>query len=1200
MVRRNLVKEGPSNSQPARLPAITIPPTTDPALRQTLEAIKERLEVREGARGNPYEKVVTLRDLETQGITQGGVAVFGRSGAFTAAPDTGIDFKEVKREVAELRTKVLNLPLTKTLSSPIDTSRVDSEISRLNARVEAIRAGFGLEIGTTVGQISATVAQEALARRKAVAREAVIRADQISIEAHQRLIGVQAAAEAALAAAIAADNERTDRIADVAIARTELTTDIQEGLSAEAAERTLLAAQLRGGYTGTDPNQVTTGLLYEERVARANQDNALALQITLLSAGVGEQFDWAQIWYFDAGVEGWSGNGTPTVTDGWLRPANQGSGAYVTSPTGLNLDAAKYRQVRLRLRKVGTPTFAGFLWWNGIAQSWDVSRRLTITEPSFDANGIGVVTINTEWTGTIDQLRLDLSSAQTVTDYFEVDWFAVGRPSPGASTAQLLEEQQARAAADSAEVAARETLATTILGQADPAGLNLGNLTQGLIYDERVARSTAVGAVASDLTLLEGSVTTLDGEVQTLSGTVTSLSEVVADVESVSVQNSLELIAVRKDVDIDAEALLRNVLANENTRDFAVEEVAIAKQALTADIQAGLSAEAAQRLLLSAIVDQNSADIVSEQIARADGDSALASDISALTATVGVNTASIITEQQARADADSALSSSISALTTRVGDAEADIITEQQARVDGDGALASDITALTTRVGTAEADILTEQSARISGDSANATSITTLSTRLDNAGGTGVTVEQQFTAQSSINSGLLGQYSVKIDVNGKVAGFGLSNTSPTAGVGTSAFVVVADKFAVVTGGGDKVPFVIDGSQIALSGDVKIDGSLVVAGSLGVEKLAAGSIVTDSYIQSTGYTAGTSGWRIDGNGNAEFSNVTVRGTLAAGTVNTGVLVSGTTMGDIRTGALNGTSALSSLGSKLNNSAADILSGVISVTTDGGFVAGDLTWNASGVRQTGKGVAMTPQGILGHNGTKVTFSINATSGDAVFGGNLDAASGTFAGNISTSGYVLASGNITDSSTQAAFIGKNTNHSGWAGAALTTSVTGTGGLYASATGDSGQIGVWGNAGASGAGLYGTAGLNGTGVQGNSILGTGVGVQGTGNGTNGAGIECVGRFKWGGLAAPVPPNNQTTFLRGDMQWGAPTVSWANVTGKPATFPANHLISKQGQNGGENGHGFYAYWTGATLEFWVDATRICRLTPSIPDFQWN
>ena len=44
--------------------------------------------------------------------------------------------------------------------------------------------------------------------------------------------------------------------------------------------------------------------------------------------------------------------------------------------------------------------------------------------------------------------------------------------------------------------------------------------------------------------------------------------------------------------------------------------------------------------------------------------------------------------------------------------------------------------------------------------------------------------------------GLQGQYSVKIDNNGHIAGFGLSSTTTTAGP-TSAFIVRADRFAVI-------------------------------------------------------------------------------------------------------------------------------------------------------------------------------------------------------------------------------------------------------------------------------------------------------------------------------------------------------------------------------------------------------------------
>jgi hypothetical protein len=64
--------------------------------------------------------------------------------------------------------------------------------------------------------------------------------------------------------------------------------------------------------------------------------------------------------------------------------------------------------------------------------------------------------------------------------------------------------------------------------------------------------------------------------------------------------------------------------------------------------------------------------------------------------------------------------------------------------------------------------------------------------------------------------------------------------------------------------------------------------------------------------------------------------------------------------------------------------------ISPVTGAGFRAGDLTWNSTGERTGGKGVAITPGGLLGHNGTKTTFAIDANTGDVEFSGNIDAAS------------------------------------------------------------------------------------------------------------------------------------------------------------------------------------------------------------------
>lgn len=64
MTARNNIQQSPHASQRSQLPAINVPAGVDSSMRQVLEAIKERLEVREGSRGNPYERAATMRDLE--------------------------------------------------------------------------------------------------------------------------------------------------------------------------------------------------------------------------------------------------------------------------------------------------------------------------------------------------------------------------------------------------------------------------------------------------------------------------------------------------------------------------------------------------------------------------------------------------------------------------------------------------------------------------------------------------------------------------------------------------------------------------------------------------------------------------------------------------------------------------------------------------------------------------------------------------------------------------------------------------------------------------------------------------------------------------------------------------------------------------------------------------------------------------------
>ena len=122
---RNQIQQGAVASQAARLPALpVVPSNVDPAIRQFLEAVRERLEVREGSRGNPFEAVVTKRDLVSAGLlTVGGRSGSGEAGSvLVQMPDGSF----VRRSIDEFAAGIYKLPLYQNLMKRLDDqSRFD-------------------------------------------------------------------------------------------------------------------------------------------------------------------------------------------------------------------------------------------------------------------------------------------------------------------------------------------------------------------------------------------------------------------------------------------------------------------------------------------------------------------------------------------------------------------------------------------------------------------------------------------------------------------------------------------------------------------------------------------------------------------------------------------------------------------------------------------------------------------------------------------------------------------------------------------------------------------------------------------------------------------------------------------------------------------------------------------------------------------
>jgi hypothetical protein len=147
-------------------------------------------------------------------------------------------------------------------------------------------------------------------------------------------------------------------------------------------------------------------------------------------------------------------------------------------------------------------------------------------------------------------------------------------------------------------------------------------------------------------------------------------------------------------------------------------------------------------------------------------------------------------------------------------------------------------------------------------------------------------VEQIMLAVADTVTGLLAQYTLKVNAGGAFAAIGLSATSSTAGVDDSYIIFVANNFAFVhpddelgTGpgqidpanpGAGRVPFGIDGSgTIFLNGQVRINSG---AGPT-LSDLAA---TTGVYITTT-----SEFFKVDGAGAAVNSTITLTANLTSG-------------------------------------------------------------------------------------------------------------------------------------------------------------------------------------------------------------------------------------------------------------------------------------------------------------------------------
>lgn len=164
-------------------------------------------------------------------------------------------------------------------------------------------------------------------------------------------------------------------------------------------------------------------------------------------------------------------------------------------------------------------------------------------------------------------------------------------------------------------------------------------------------------------------------------------------------------------------------------------------------------------------------------------------------------------------------------------------------------------------------------------------------------------VEVAYLALASDVTGLEAQYTVKVTAGGAVAGFGIAATSPVGGTPSSAFLISADKFAIVspsyTGGFNvtpsaaNMPFSVDADGVYVKGRLNQSSTISVAGASTFSISYGASTYSVQCDCSFNLTAASSGLaycgllgKVSGIGSYQFG-VTGQTTGAGSSINIGV-------------------------------------------------------------------------------------------------------------------------------------------------------------------------------------------------------------------------------------------------------------------------------------------------------------------------
>ncbi|EFG5515061.1 DUF1983 domain-containing protein [Escherichia coli] len=377
------------------------------------------------------------------------------------------------------------------------------------------------------------------------------------------------------------------------------------------------------------------------------------------------------------------------------------------------------------------------------------------------------------------------------------------------------------------------------------------------ISDETQARSDAITVVKADLTTLENNT----------NASVSRLDQAIADESSTRAQAisgiSAALGSVKSEVDKNSDEIVQAKAGLQNAS-LALINNSMAQSKMSTVIEAKYRKGQTKTKAEIARVDTAIAD---EASARAEAISGVNASISTLDSKVTSNVTrmdkAIADEKNARTDAISSLNSSLtSTINSKVSEVSTALSTHETSSAEKFGQISASFDDVNSSI--------TEWS------QAMATADEALSTRIDQLkvtiNGNTTAIETTSKALTDFKGNVDASYSIKIatDKNGMKYATGMSLGLTGSGTNVqSQCIFLVDRFVLMTaaGGSYQTPFYVTNGACYIRDAWIRDASITTA------KIA-------QQIQSTNYKAGSAGWMLNKNGNAEFNNVTVRGTVYA--------------------------------------------------------------------------------------------------------------------------------------------------------------------------------------------------------------------------------------------------------------------------------------------------------------------------------